>query len=110
MHDKSKKRSAQTLENRTRDAIVQRILDGQGSVDDIHRLPFQLRDELLQLYNFQLAMNGLRTNTLSTQEINEILQVDHASSLTMGRMYYTIPKSQRAEFLKLYLSKGYQRG
>jgi hypothetical protein len=109
MHDKSKKKSAPTLKNRTRDAILQRLLDGQGSVDDIHRLPFHLRDELLQLYNFQCGMNGLRDG-MSIRKINEILQIDHASPLTMSRMYYTIPKSKRTEFIKLYWSSGYQWG
>lgn len=109
MHDKSKKRSRK-LEDRTRKVIVQWFLDGKGSVDDIYRLPFQVRDELLQLYNFQIAMNGIRNDTLSIQEINEILQVDGAVPSIMNRMYYTIPKSQRTEFIKLYWSKGYQSG
>lgn len=98
------KRSTPKLTASSKNGIIQRILDGRVTVNDIYSplLPPQLRNELIELYNFQIAMNGLQLDILTSRQVNELLQIDIANPLALSKMYSTIPESQRDDLIKLH--------
>ncbi len=98
------KRHVPSLRESSKNRIIERILDGRATVNDIYSplLPTQLKDELTELYNFQIAMNGLRLDTLTSRQVSEILRVDGADPLALSKMYSSIPESQRDDLMKLY--------
>jgi hypothetical protein len=98
------KRSVPKLAAISKNKIIERILDGRVTVNDIYSplLPSHLRDELIELYNFQIAVNGLRLDLITSRQVDELLQIDIANPFALSRMYSTIPESERDDLMKLH--------
>ena len=88
-----KKKKSSRLSTIAKNNIIEQILDGRATFNDIYseNLPHILRDELIELYNFQITLNNLREGIFP----NHLRGPDD-----VNRLYPSVSKSQRNMLIK----------